>query len=261
MNKLFFILLVTLVGVSSCVSPKEFVNFSEGPALAARVDSIRNSAPIRLQPDDVLSITVYNSNELDPKVTAPFNLAAGLASGSGKDDPTAVNYRVDESGHISFPVLGPIQVAGLTPAEAREVLIQKLKKYLNDPIVNLRLLNFKITVLGEVARPGTYTVPTERVNVLEAVGMAGDLSTYGRRDSLLVIREQNGIRQYQYLNLKSREVFASPYFYLRQNDIVYVEPMKEKSYTVGNKGTQILPWVTSGVTFVNLIMIIIANTR
>lgn len=261
MKPLLYIV-AALIGLSSCVSPKEFVNFSEGPALAARIDSIRNSTPIRLQTDDLLSITVYNSNELDPKVIAPFNLAAAATESKvGSGDNTAVNYRVDENGNISFPVLGAIRVAGLTPAEVREVLVVKLKKYLNDPIVNIRLLNFKITVLGEVARPGTYTVSTERVNVLEAVGMSGDLTTYGRRDSVLVIREQNGLRQYEYLNLKSREVFASPYFYLRQNDIVYVEPMKEKSYTVGNRGNQILPWVTSGVTFLNLIMIIIANTR
>lgn len=256
MNKLFFILLVTLVGVSSCVSSKEFVNFSEGPALAARVDSIRNSAPIRLQTDDLLSIVVYNSNELDPKVTAPFNLAAAVSGTGSGGDPTAVNYRVDESGNINFPVLGPVKVAGLTPAETREVLIQKLKKYLNDPIVNLRLLNFKITVLGEVGHPGSYTVPTERINALEAIGMAGDLTVYSRRDSVLIIREQNGIREYQYLNLLSREVFSAPSFYLRQNDIVYVEPIEQKSLAVRDKSQRVLPWVTSGVTLVNLIIIL-----
>jgi len=249
-----FLLLLTLL--NGCISPKELTNFTEGSDFSALTDSIRNSVPLRLQTDDLLSIVVYNSNETDPKAIAPFNLVASAPSGGENNDPTAANYRVDENGNINFPVLGPIRVAGLTLSDTRDTLNRKLKTYLKDPIVNLRLLNFRITVLGEVARPGAYTVPNERVNVLDAIGMAGDLGNYGRRDNILVIREQNGKRQFGHLNLKSRDIFTSPYFYLQQNDIVYVEPLEQKTTTIGSKGQQILPWITSGVTFLNLIIIL-----
>ncbi len=256
-----FIFLSLLLLLNACVSSKELKNFTEGTAFAVLADSIRNSVPLRLQTDDLLSIVVYNSNETDPKAIAPFNLAASAPTGGGQsNDPTAANYRVDEKGDIHFPVLGPIHVAGLTLSATRDTLSRKLNIYLNDPIVNMRLLNFRITVLGEVASPGAYTVPNERVNVLDAIGMAGDLGNYGRRDNILVIREQNGKRQFEHLNLKSRDIFTSPYFYLRQNDIVYVEPLEQKTTTIGSKGQQVLPWVSAGVTLLNLIIILI-NAR
>jgi len=179
--------------------------------------------------DDELVIVV---NGVDPEAVKPFNLTAVSVSqnrldGYGRE--RIQTYIIDPDGNIDFPVIGKIKLAGLNREQAKKLLQEKLKDYLKDPIVNINTVNYKITVLGEVARPGTYTATNERITLIEALGMAGDLTIHGERDNVLVIRDYDGEKTYTRVNLKSKDLFNSPVYYLTQNDVVYVEPNKSQA--------------------------------
>ena len=206
---------------------------------------ITNDIDIKIQPDDALFILVKT---LEPEASEAYNLfpTTNVSTLSNSGNPTITGYLVDSKGYIDFPVLGPIQVGGLTVDEAKALLIEKLKPHLVNPVVNIRFLNFRVSVLGEVGGPRTLTVPGERITILEAIGQAGDLTPYSNRKNILVIREQNGKRDFGYVNLHSPEVFDSPYFYLQQNDIVYVEPVKQATAQVRDPISEILP-IVSGI--------------
>jgi polysaccharide export outer membrane protein len=251
MNKIttYCFLLFLAGSLSSCLAHRELVNFSEGTTFP---ETISNAGALRLQPDDLLDIRVFNSNDLDQTAAQPYNLEQ--RSNAGGEDARANIYRIDEQGQIVFPGIGQVPVTGLTLSEARDTLSQRLKVYLNAPIVNIRMLNFRITVLGEVRSPNTFSVDAPRVNVLEALGMAGDLTNYGRRDNILVIREENGKRSVGAINLKSKDAFNSPYFQLKQHDIVYVEPLKQKTGSVSDQSSKILPWVSIGSVALNILL-------
>ncbi|SMC00617.1 polysaccharide export protein [Hymenobacter roseosalivarius DSM 11622] len=194
---------------------------------------ILNRAPLRLQPGDLLAVSV---SSLSPESSILFNngVLAPPSTANSTDATTVDNavsnnrqnegYSIDNEGYITYPVLGRVKLGGLTKEEAIQTMTAAVKKYIKRPIVDIRLLNFRITVLGEVTRPASFTVPQENINVLEALGLAGDMTEYGKRESVLVIREKAGERVSMRLNLHKKEVFDSPYFYLQQNDIVYVEP-------------------------------------
>lgn len=196
---------------------------------------IQNAEPL-IQPGDRLSIIV---NALDPASAAPYNLGSsgqvsGLTSASipplGTPASSSGNggYLVEADGTIHFPQLGKLQVAGMQRRQLIDSLSQRLVKFLTDPIVTVQFLNFKITVLGEVARPGTMNIPDGKVTLIEAIGLAGDLPLTARRDNITVIREKNSQREFGQVNMLSKNVFTSPYFILKQNDVVYVELTKEK---------------------------------
>lgn len=174
---------------------------------------------------DMLLITVSG---LDPLAVAPFNQPVVSYASPGSDQlyntPSLQSYLVDVNGNITFPVLGDIKLAGLTKSEAVALLCDKLTPFLKNPIVTIKYLNYKITVLGEVARPGQYNIKNERVTILDALGMAGDMTPYGKRNTILITRENNGKLEFARLNLNSEEVFNSPYYLLQQNDVIYVEP-------------------------------------
>ena len=140
----------------------------------------------------------------------------------------STGYLVNKEGIIDFPVLGKLPVKGLTINQLKDMLVLKLDQYLKNPIVNARLLNYKITVLGEVNKPSSYTLQSERVSVMDAIGLAGDLTIYGKRENVLLVREENGQRNFIRLNLNSSKIFQSPYYYLKQNDVLYIEPNKSK---------------------------------
>ena len=203
----------------------------------------------RIQPKDLLSITV---NTTDPQAAAPFNLTvqtplnAALTNINTTTQPTLQQYLVNNSGEIDFPVIGTLRVGGLTKNEAESLIRERLRPYLKEaPIVTVRMANYKISVLGEVARPGSFTIGNEKVNVLEALAMAGDMAIYGVRDNVKLIREDvNGKREIINLNLNNAEVVTSPYYYLKQNDIIYVTPNKTKAKNsdIGNSTTL---WVSS----------------
>jgi polysaccharide export outer membrane protein len=185
-----------------------------------------------IQNNDLLSITV---SSLNPEASAVFNTPGGANNSNSNAQPTATTtpangYLVDGEGNIQFPFLGTVKVSGMTKEELKDKLTKSLvdKKLLVDPIITVRFLNFKVTVLGEVAHPTVVTVPSESITLLEALGLAGDLTIYAQRDNVLVIRDEDGKKVTHRLNLNNTELFSSPYYYLKSNDVVYVEPNKAK---------------------------------
>lgn len=188
----------------------------------------------RIMPKDILTITVNTSN---PEAAAPFNLTVpSTYSPQGAVNWTSQSlqtYLVDNQGYIDYPVLGRIDVGGLTKSACEKMIRDKIKPYLNEnenPVVTVRMSNYKISVLGEVASPGMFTVSNEKINILEALAQAGDLTIYGVRDRVRLIREnERGRKEIHTLNLNDANLINSPYYYLQQNDIVYVEPNKVKS--------------------------------
>lgn len=193
----------------------------------------------KIMPKDLLTIVVSCTS---PELAAPFNLTIASPSNLSiqytTTQPVLQQYLVDNEGKISFPVLGALTVGGLTKKQAEQLIVDKLKPYMKEnPIVTVRMVNYKISVIGEVARPGTFTISNEKVNLLEALAMAGDMTVYGLRDNVKLIREDaNGKQQIVTLDLNNTETILSPYYWLQQNDIVYITPNKAKARNsdVGN---------------------------
>lgn len=203
--------------LASCASKKDVVYFQNSSNFETLVDE--NTFSPKFKVDDLVSIHV---STLNPEASEPFNLYRGSQEGGIR--PEQVDYLVDKDGEIDFPVIGKLKIAGLSPEEVRVLLREKLGDYLKDPIINIRLKNFSVTILGEVRKPGTYSVQGERITLLEAIGLAGDLTIKGKRDNVMVIRDFDGTKVYSKVNLTDKGVLGSPVYYLTQNDVVYVEP-------------------------------------
>lgn len=219
---LIFTLITILITFTSCNIRKNVVYFQ-----TEETASNQTSFTPTLKVDDLLSITVMADNA---EAAAPFNLPpiTGFSSSNSgyiQGSPERSGYLIDDKGFVNLPIIGQVQVAGKKRTEVVTLLEETLKNYINNPVVNIQILNFKITVLGDVQKPGTYKIPNERITLLEAIGLSGDLAMTGRRKNVLVIRENDGKKEQYRLNLtKSEEVFNSPVYYLQQNDVVYVEP-------------------------------------
>lgn len=253
---------------------KELISFNEAELDKHSPESILNAVDLRIHPNDLLRITVHS---LDPEAAAPFNIDPVMGQGQGggninqmfgggQGNQGAPNnlelfngYFVDEQGFIDFPVLGRIKVGSLTIPEAKVKIATLLEAYLRDAVVNMRFLNFKITVLGEVNRPGTLRLTNERITLLEALGMAGDLTFYANRTNLLVIREQEGVRKYARINLQTDTIFQSEYFYLQQNDVVYVEPLQARVATVSDPANRLISYISAFLSIVTLGIALFAN--
>jgi polysaccharide export outer membrane protein len=210
-----------------------------------------------IQQNDLLSITV---SSLNPQASALFNAPnestpqTNQATSYGNNTLT-VGYLVSLNGDIQFPVLGTIHVEGLTKTQLNQLLVKQLtdRKLLVDPIVTIRFLNYRVSVLGEVARPGIYTSPSEKLTIMEALGLAGDMTIYGKKDNVLIIREVSpGEKTIARLNLNSKSVLTSPYYYLKSNDVIYVEPIKDKLARERNQ--YILPIIFSLTTLVLVVV-------
>lgn len=258
MKYIFFLILP--LSLSSCVSHKELINFNEAQLPYGSPETILNALELKIQPEDLLRITVHS---FDPLAAAPFNIEPEgqnlqignqIGQAGGNSLELFMGYFVDQEGFIDFPVLGRIEVAGLTLDQAKFKIYELLQPYLRDAVVNMRFLNFKITVLGEVNAPGAVRLTNKRVTLLEAIGMAGDLSNYANRTNVLVIREKEGSRQYARLDLQSAEIFTSPYFYLQQNDVVYVEPIRARVATVADPAQRIISYASAGLSIITLII-------
>jgi polysaccharide export outer membrane protein len=270
-NRLNFVLfLVSTLFFTSCVSHKELVNFNNEEApLEVGTEDIVNAMNLTIQPEDLLRIQVHSADK-DQLAALPFNIELpnqqqnmvqqANQAGSGGNYPIELfnGYLVDQEGNIDFPVIGKIEVNGLTLEEAKAKLVSLLEKYINIPIVNMRFLNLKITILGEVNNPGTIRLSNKRVTLLEAIGMAGDMSIYANRNNVLVIREENGKRTTARLDLQTAEIFTSPYFYLQQNDVVYIEPTKARIATVADP---VQRFISYGSGVLSIVTLIIALTR
>lgn len=243
---------IVSVLLSSCGSRQNLVYFSDLPDTVAYQVAMGDVAEPTVQPNDVLRITV---NSLNPETNQLFNtgvLQIGEEGGpTGAGNASQQGYLVNADGYISFPVLGQVQVEGLTRDQVRRKMVTLISEYVKDPIVNVRFTNFRITVVGEVRNPSTFTVPTERLNIIEALGLAGDMTEFGRRNNVLLIREIDGERTLIRLNLNDKEALNSPYFYLRQNDVLYVEPSRYRDPS-GDRSLRILSAVFSGLTALGL---------
>ncbi|WP_298345960.1 polysaccharide biosynthesis/export family protein [uncultured Algibacter sp.] len=227
------LLLLFCFFVTSCVSKKNVVYFQTAKDFETIVDT-DTFAP-KFKVNDIVSIFV---STFDLEAVKPFNLYRG----GGNQSVELVDYLVDIDGNIDYPVLGKIKLLGLTVEEAKELFKEKLSIYLNDPIINIRILNFRISVLGQVNSPGRYEISGERITLLEAIAMAGDLDIKGQRKNVLVIRDFNGTKTYTRVDLTNKELFNSPVYYLTQNDIVYIEPnrsAKSDSFLDGRVNTAI----------------------
>jgi polysaccharide biosynthesis/export protein len=240
---------LSLFFISACVNTRKAVYFNNIQDTEINA-GLTDLEPL-IQKNDLLSISV---SSLNPEASKIFN-APNVSEAEGLDlSGRAMNvsgYLVNQDGYIQFPFLGNIPAAGLTKKALKDNIAKSLvaKKLLLDPIINIRYLNFRVTVLGEVAHPNVVHVPSEKITLLEALGLAGDLTIYAKRDNILVIREEEGKRIVKRLNLNSTALFTSPYYYLKPNDIVYVEPDKAKVATA-NPVRQWLPMVFSGLTIV-----------
>ncbi|GAB5472889.1 MAG: polysaccharide biosynthesis/export family protein [Maribacter sp.] len=213
----FFLIVLVLILFSSCATKKDVVYFQNTGSFETIVD--KNSFTPKFKVDDLVNIHV---STLDPEASAPFNLFRGASEGGIQ--PQQVDYLIDKDGEIDFPVIGKVKISGLSAEEVRVLLRRKLEDYLKDPIINIRLQNFTVTILGEVKRPGTYPVNGERITILEALGLAGDLGVKGVRENVMVIRDFDGTKVYTRIDLTKKEAMSSPVYYLTQNDVVYVEP-------------------------------------
>lgn len=189
---------------------------------------------LRIQPDDELTIRVSAPEQ---EAAIPFNLTKSIASQTGMGGNVELEtYLVSDEGTIQFPVIGTVEVNGLTTIQLAEKIKGLITDYIKDPLVNVRILNFQISVLGEVNRPGTFSIDDDHINLSKAIAMAGDLTIFGKRENILIMGEEDGIKTYAYLNLTDANVVNSPYYNLRQNDVIYIEPKSSRRQTAGSTG-------------------------
>lgn len=250
---IILMILLTLLQNSSCITTKN-ASYINNAADAVYLQSNRDSVAL-IQKNDILSIAI---NSLNPEASAIFNttnnfvISASTASGINTQ---SAGYLVNADGYIQLPILGNIKADGLSKKQLKDNITNIIleKKLLIDPIVNIRHLNFEVTVIGEVGRPTVITVPSEKISLLKALGLAGDITIYGRKDNVLLVRESEGKNIVNHIDLNSKDFLTSPYYYLQPNDIIYVEPNKDKVASV-QRGWQLLPAVFSGLSVLVIIL-------
>ncbi|MDR2146374.1 MAG: polysaccharide export protein [Tannerella sp.] len=258
-KNVLLLLFSVLMVLASCVTPKDIIYFQD----AGNYSTFRDidTFNVYIHQNDNLAILV---NSQATEAALPFNLplANYYVGGESYGQQRMLGYFVDPEGNIDFPVLGKLHVEGLTRVELRDMIKNKLiaEGLLKDPVVTVNFLNFKISVIGEVNRPGNYNITDERVTLLDAISLAGDLTIYGKRDRIAVLREENGRRTILYHDLQSTDIFQSPFYYLQQNDVVYVEPNKRRIQQSNiNQNNNVGIWisvVSALVTVTSLILTI-----
>ena len=259
-NRNLWLLLLPFL-LTACQSYKK-VPYFQNVEVVNEVEQQEKLYDAKIMPKDLLTIVVSCTS---PELAIPFNLTvasnAGIAVSTSSyvtTQPVLQPYLVDNEGNINFPVLGELKLGGLTKREAEQLIIDKLKPYMKEtPIVTVRMVNYKISVIGEVTRPGTFTISNEKVNLLEALAMAGDMTVYGLRDNVKLIREDaNGKQQIVTLDLNKAETILSPYYWLQQKDIVYVTPNKAKARNsdVGNSTSL---WFSATSILVSIVSLLV----
>lgn len=242
------IFLVVLLVVSGCSPYNQIVNYNESNSFPLESHTITNFEPIRLQPGDLLSIEVGSVNAEAVEVFREFQVSG---------------YLLGSDGAIDFPLVGKVNLEGKTVEEARADLLKSIEKYFDvQPAINVALTNFKVVVNGEVGAPGVINVQNDRITIIEAMTLSGDFTPYSKRDSVMVVREdtKTAKRSFGYVNFNSSEIFNSPYFYLKQNDVVYVKPDKRALATLTTRQQKLLPYVSIAVS-VALLTISISRSR
>lgn len=251
MKSIFYTLLLLLA--TSCATPKNITYFSNAERFV--YEDVKHSYVNKIQKDDILSIVVGSKS---PELVIPFN---PTTTANNPTNPTInqvalVTYLVAPSGEIIFPILGKLNVVGLSHSELAELIENRIidDEYVTDPTVTVKLTNYKISVMGEVNKPGVQRISSDRVTIYEAISLAGDLTIFGIRNNISVIREENGKRIIARVDIGDKEIFDSPYYYLRPNDVVYVEPNERKKRTSDRN-----PAVTSSILSGMSLLVSLAN--
>ncbi|POY35795.1 sugar transporter [Solitalea longa] len=233
-NSIFMLLLSVIA--TSCSSTENIAYFKDAGTQKSTQQAINNYVP-KVQANDILSIEIAS---LSPEATEMFNPKSAAGNANSLELRQIDGYLVDKSGNVDLPVIGALKVDALTTDEVSDLVKSRLTNYLKDPTVKVKFLNFKISVMGEVARPNVYNVTNEKITITEALSMAGDVTIYGLRENVLLIREENGVRQFARINLNKTDVFTSPFYYLHKGDVIYVEPGPRKVYASENRTYQVL---------------------
>ena len=257
-KKLMYGLLLPFLLVS-CQSYKK-VPYFQDVEIVTKASQPGKLYDATIMPKDLLTVVVSSTS---PELAAPFNLTvASSANSSSTGQPSVQQYLVDNEGKINFPVLGELKVSGLTKKEAEQMIVEKLKPYMKEtPIVTVRMVNYKISVLGEVQSPGTFTISNEKVNLLEALAMAGDMTIYGLRDNVKLIREDaTGKQEIITLDMNKAETLLSPYYWLQQNDIIYVTPNKTKAQN-SDIGSSTTIWFSATSILVSIASLLVTILR
>ena len=224
-----FVIGAFLFSLVSCGSTKKIVYLNNlGDTTKGSLDNAKSIFEATIQKNDVLSIAVGGSNKEDLEILNSGNGLIPNANAGTASSSKAIGYLVEADGKIQFPFLGRVQAEGLTRLQLEDTLTRMLEDYTKNPIVNIKFLSYNFSVLGEVLHPGRFDMNSERTTILEGLGMAGDLTILGKRNNILVIREVDGKREFGRLDILSKDIFKSPYFYLKTNDVIYVEPVKSK---------------------------------
>jgi polysaccharide export outer membrane protein len=257
-----FLLFTTIIFLTACVNKKQIAYFQKNPNQPDTITAAQIYIP-RIQSGDILSINIGSLNPAASSLFNPYSTmsvntetndaASGVVSSSAIAQSNAPGYLIGADGLIDLPLLGSIKLTGLTTSEARDTIKKHLKLFLKEPTVNVRVMNYKISVMGEVAKPSVYVIPNEKITLPEALSMAGDLTIFGKRDNVLIIRDVDGKKEFGRVNLNSREIYNSPYYYLHNNDVVYVEPNGGRVAQT-DRTYQILPIVLSALSFVAIIL-------
>lgn len=252
LNFIFIAALIMILSVS-CTSTRKTVYFDNVQDTTFVQRSHETETPI--QENDILGISISSLNAEASAIFNPpntNNIRSTTVTGSNTEPG---GYLVNSDGTIQLPVLGSIKAAGLTKKELKDNITNMIlsKKLLVDPLVEIRFLNYEVTVIGEVAHPTVITVPSEKISLLKAIGLAGDLTIYGKRDNVLLIREENGKKKTRHINLNSSNFFNSPYYYLQPNDVIYVSPNKAKIASAG-RTAQLTPIILSSLSIIVIVL-------
>jgi polysaccharide export outer membrane protein len=245
------ILILIAVTLGACTSYKNVPYFQDLHSNQETTEKINNNVPYVIHPGDILGVNITSRN---PESAAVFNYNLARVNGNGYNtspDNPVIGYLVNESGSIHLPLIGDVKVAGFTTAQVTDQLGTSLLTYLKDPVINIRIVNFKVYVYGDVARPNAYTLQDEHTTITQALTLAGDLNVTALRKKVLLIRTENGERKYVNLDLTSKKLFDSPYFYLKNNDEIYVTPGRSK---VNTQGIPIIGLVISALSVVAILL-------
>jgi polysaccharide export outer membrane protein len=252
-----------LLSLGGCYNARHITYFMDFSDSLTREVTVPRSIPPLIEPDDIVNIKVYT---LDPTATSTINNSGisvttiGSATLPGSAAATVVSgYLVDRNGDVELPEVGKVNLKGLTTIQARTLLEEKFSFVLKNPTVNVNIANFRISILGQVTRPSTYVISTESLTILEAIAYAGDLTSSGRRDNILIIRNENGKKRIGRINLNSSSIFKSEFYFLQKNDIVYVEPTRAAKNNLDKTNTQ--SWVAFGASLATLVLSIYAISR
>lgn len=252
--------------IGACSVPKDVVYFQGVDVLTSEQKELMNQTyTTKIVPDDMLTITV---TAWDPTVVTPFNPPVYAYAVQGETSAVSSgqlhSYLVDKEGDIMFPVLGKIHVEGLTKQEVSSELQKLIAPYVKDAMVNVQIVNYKVTMMGEVSRPGSISVRNDRISLLDAIGQVGDLTINANRKNILIIRDNNGQKEFVRIDITQPDLFASPYFYLKQNDVVYVEPNNAKKRNARYSQAQqytitVFSSILSAISVITTVILAISN--